>query len=310
MLPRLALPPTPATLALIAAAFALPGLFGHDLWKTHDAIGLGIVHDMATSGDALVPRIAGQPWLYDPPLYHWLALAFGKVLGGLLEFHAAARFASGALVLGAFWLIYRAARDWAREGDDRRTHAAAAMLVLLGSVGLLVAAHIALPELASLAAMCGALAALPHATRRPLPAGALFGAALGFAALSAVWVAPAALLAAVAAAHVACPEWRTRHAIRFFAAALPIALLVAASWPVALAWRAPEFFALWREAAWQPSGDPLSNLRYFLVTASWFAWPAWPLALWAAWSLRRRWSDPRLFVPAAASALMLPLAAW
>ena len=70
MLPRLALPPTPTTLALIALAFALPGLAGHDLWKTHDAIGLGIVHDMATSGAPLVPRIAGMPWLFDPPLYH------------------------------------------------------------------------------------------------------------------------------------------------------------------------------------------------------------------------------------------------
>jgi hypothetical protein len=50
------------------------------------------------------------------------------------------------------------------------------MLLLLGSVGLIVHAHEALPELASLAAMCGALATLPHAARRPLAAGALFGA--------------------------------------------------------------------------------------------------------------------------------------
>ena len=45
------------------------------------------------------------------------------------------------------------------------------MLVLLGSVGLMVHAHEALPELACLAALCGALAVLPHAARRPLPAG-------------------------------------------------------------------------------------------------------------------------------------------
>jgi len=310
MLPRLTLPPKPGTLALIALAFALPGLAGHDLWKTHDAIGLGIVHDMAEAGTPLVPRIAGNPWLFDPPPYHWLALGFGKALQLILEFHSGARLASGALVLAAFFLIYLAARHWAQSGEDRRAHGAAAMLVLLGSIGLMVHAHEALPELAALAALCGALAALPHAARRPLPAGALFGAALGFAALSAAWISPAALLVAVIAAHVACPQWRTRGAVGFIAVSLLVGSVIAASWPLALAWREPEAFSLWRTVAWQPIGDPAANLRYFLVTGSWFAWPAWPLAVWAAWSQRRRWNEPRLFVPAVASVLILLLSAY
>src|SRR5688572_15785342 len=129
MIPRFSLPPTPAALALIALAFTLPGLFGHDLWKTHDAIGLGIVHDMATSGSALVPRVAGNPWLFDPPLYHWVAAAFGFALRPILEFHSGARLASGALVLAAFWLIYLAARNWAAPQEDRRMSGAAALLV-------------------------------------------------------------------------------------------------------------------------------------------------------------------------------------
>ena len=183
----------------------------------------------------------------------------------------------------------------------RSARRAAEVLVLLGSIGLIVHAHEALPELAALAALCGALAALPHAARRPLHAGALFGAALGFAALSALWIVPASLLFATIAAHVLCPEWRTRNAVVFLPTALVIAFSIAASWPLALAWREPEAFSLWRTVAWQPLGDPLANLRYFLVTGSWFAWPAWPLALWAGWSLRRRWREPRLFVPAVAS---------
>ena len=308
--PLLRLPLPPLALALMALAFALPGLAGHDLWKTHDAIGLGIAHDMATSGSALVPSVAGQPWLFDPPLYHWLAVAFGKLFQLVLEFHSAARLASGALVLAAFWLIYLAARDWATEHDDRTTSGAAAMLVLLGSVGLMVHAHEALPELACLAALCGALAVLPHAARKPLPAGALFGVALGLAALSTVWIAPVSLFVAVTAAHVVCPDWRTRGGVVFILTSIVVGLLIASSWPLALAWRAPEAFATWRIVAWQPLGDPLANLRYFLVTGSWFAWPAWPLAAWAAWSLRRRWRDPRFFVPAAAVLVMLAGAAW
>ena len=74
--------------------------------------------------------------------------------------------------------------------------------------------------------------------------------------------------------------------------------------------RVPETFALWRTLAWQALGDPLANLRYFLVTGSWFAWPAWPLALWTLWSLRRRLLEPQLFVPAAALLLMFASLLW
>ncbi len=95
MIPRLALPPAPAVLALIALAFIAPGLAGHDLWKTFDAIGIEIAHQMHLSGDWVVPRVAGEPWLEDAPLYHWVALAFGKLLGWAIPFHNAARLASG-----------------------------------------------------------------------------------------------------------------------------------------------------------------------------------------------------------------------
>ena len=185
------------------------------------------------------------------------------------------------------------------------------MLVLLGSVGLMVHAHEALPELACLAALCGALAVLPHAARKPLAAGALFGVALGCAALSAIWIARGLAVRRGAARAPRLPGMA--HAQRGGSSSVLASSLrwsLAASWPLALAWRAPEAFALWRIVAWQPIGDPLANLRYFLVTGSWFALPGWPLALWAAWSLRRRWHEPRLFVPAVASLLMLAAAAY
>ncbi|HWD22435.1 MAG TPA: glycosyltransferase family 39 protein [Burkholderiales bacterium] len=306
MIPRLTLPPRPAALTLIALAFALPGLAGHDLWKSQDALGLGIVHGMATSGDYIVPRVGGWLWLTDPPLYHWVALAFGKALQPLLEFHAAARLASGAFVLAAFALIYRAASRW-----TDRTTAAAAMLLLLGSVGLMVHAHEAVPELAMLAALCGALAALPRAASHPLGAGIAFGIALGAAYLSSTWVAPTALFLAVAAAHFACPEWRTRGGVLFLALALLIAGVMAALWPLALVSRSEELFTVWWINTTEPHGSFGARLRYFLAAGSWFAWPAWPLALWTLWSLRRRWNEPRLFVPTLAVALTLAgLAAW
>ena len=290
MLPRLTLPPTPAVLALIALAFIAPGLVEHDPWKSFDAIGIEIAHQMHLSGDWVVPRLAGEPWLDDPPLYHWSALAFGKALGWAIPFHSAARLASGLWLAIALVFLYRL-------GD------AAAPLLLIGSIGLFVHAHEAIPDLAGLAAACAAFAVLPRAHERPWLRGAAFGAALGAAALAANWIVPAALAVAVAAAHVACAPWRTARALPFLLAATLAAVLVAGSWPFVLGQRAPDLLATWWSIATHTRGAWPQNLRYFLVAASWFTWPAWPLAAWALWALRRHLLATRLFVPAVALAL-------
>jgi 4-amino-4-deoxy-L-arabinose transferase-like glycosyltransferase len=290
MIPRLALPPAPAVLALIALAFIAPGLAGHDLWKSFDAIGIEIAHQMHLSGDWVVPRVAGEPWLEDAPLYHWIALAFGKLLGWAIPFHSAARLASGLCMLLAVYFLHRVA-------------GAAAPLLLIGSIGLLVHAHEAIPDLAGLAAICAAFAVLARAHHRPLFKGAAFGTALGLAALGGSWIVPAALAAAVLVAHAVCAPWRSGKALPFLVAAGCAAALVAASWPLALAQRAPELLGPWWDLATHTRGEFWPNLRYFLVTASWFAWPAWPLAGWALWALRSHWREPRLFVPPAAFAL-------
>ena len=309
MLPRLKLPLPPAALALLAAAFLLPGLAAHDPWKFQDAIAIGIAHTMAFDGELLVPSVAGMRWMYDPPLYHWVATALGKLFQFLLEFHAAARLASGLFVAAAFYLLYAAGRDGSAR-DDARVTASAGMLLLLGSVGLMVHAHEALPELASLAAVCGALATLPHASRRPLKTGALFGTALGLAFLAAGWIAPAALLLAVAVAHLACPRWRNRAGAEFLTTAFVTGLVIAAAWAVALALRSPDALREWWALAAQRQGEPLGNLRRLASTLAWFAWPAWPLALWSAWSLRRRWNEPQLFAPALTSLFLISLLVW
>ena len=302
--PRFALPPSRAALALFALAFVLPGLTGHDPWKSHDALGIGIIREMVTHGDPIVPRIAGYVWLADPPLFHWVSAAFAMIFGVFMQFHAAARLAAGAFMLAALWLLHVAAREGSLGEERSPTTGAGAVLLLLSSVGLMVHAHEALPELAGLAALCGALAVLPHAARRPVSAGTLFGAALGFGFLSSIWITPAALGLAVLAAHAWCPEWRTRNGLRFVAASLTSAAVISSSWPVTLYLSSPDLFQSWITITTRPYPPALGNLRYFLSTVSWFAWPAWPLALWAAWALRRRWNDPRVCVPALAALLM------
>jgi 4-amino-4-deoxy-L-arabinose transferase-like glycosyltransferase len=176
--------------------------------------------------------------------------------------------------------------------------------VLLGSLGLFVHAHTALPDLAALAAECAAFVGLARAARRPLKAGIAFGVALGIAFLSTGPLVPAALAATALIAHLACDELRTRRALLFLVPAAVVALLVAGSWPLALWLRAPDFAAAWWASATRPQGELAANLRYFAVTLSWFAWPAWPLAAWSAWALRSEWRKPRVFVPSVAAVLL------
>ncbi len=298
MPPRLTLPPSRAVLALLAAAFVLPGLIGHDPWKSFDAVAIEIASQMHRTGDWLVPRIAGEPWLEDPPFYHWTAAAFVKLLAWAVPVHAAVRLASGVFVLAALWFAYLAARHWAPR-ENRRLAGATAMLVLAGSVGLMVHAHEAVPDLAALAASCAAFVFLGRATRKPLGSGLAFGAALGAAFLSAGWVAPAAPGLAALATVLSCDSLRNRGGAVFLLAAAAVAAAVSASWPVALYAREAALAQQWWAGLAQPRGALGANLRYFAVTASWFTWPAWPIAAWTLWSARRSLREPRLFAPLA-----------
>ena len=303
MLPRPALVPTHAVLIVLALAFVAPGLVGHDPWRAFDVIAIEIVHQMHLSGDWIVPRLAGEPWLEDPPFYHWLALAFAKVFGSLLGFHNAVRLASGLAVLAALWFLYLAGRHSAAR--DPKTTGASAALLLMGSIGLIVHAHEAVPDLATLAASCAGLAFLMQSNRKKIKTGLAFGASLGIAFLSTGLMVPLVLAATALLAHLVCDEWRDRRALAFLAAAALACLALALAWPLALGLRAPELAQAWWYGATHVRGEFGANLRYYVVTASWFAWPAWPLAFWSAWLLRREWRSARVFVPAAAAVLAL-----
>ncbi len=310
---RLQLPPSHAVLIVLALAFVAPGLVGHDPWRAFDVIAIEIVHQMHLSGDWVVPRLAGQVWLEDPPFYHWLALAFAKASGWLLGFHNAVRLASGLMVMAALWFLYLAARHAAPSGEGRtgrRTAGACATLLLMGSVGLFVHAHEAVPDLAALAASCAALAFLIQSNGKEIKAGLAFGASLGIAFLSTGLVMPAVLGTTALLAHLACDDWRTTRAPRFLAAAALAFLVLAFSWPLALWLRAPELAQAWWYAATHARGEFGANLRYYLLTASSFARPAWPLAYWSAWTLRRESRTPRVLVPLIAAPLALLAIAW
>ncbi len=300
--PLLSLPPSPVLLTVLALAFVLPGLFGHDPWKSFDAIGVEIVHQMQLSGDWLIPRIAGEPWLEDPPLFHWISLLLAKFASLALPFHDAVRVASGLSVLAACSLLYRAIPGTIQE--ETRSQSSAAVLLLIGTIGLMVHAHEAITDLATLAACSAALATLPRANARPVSMGLLFGLALGLAFLSTGFVTPVAMLCAALLVTVVCVEMRNRRGALFLAIGATVMTAVAATWPLALRAHSPALFSLWLSQATSSHGGFAANLNYFLGISVWFLWPVWPLALWTLWARRTTLLSPELFFPLGAFVLL------
>jgi 4-amino-4-deoxy-L-arabinose transferase-like glycosyltransferase len=137
----------------LCAIWLLAGVVGHDPWKVDDVLHLGVAYGMA-GGDWLVPRIAGDPCLVSPPLYHWVAALCGKLLGWLLPWHDAARLAS--VLFGAAFLAILSRMAKQLLGASA---ALAAPLLAIGTLGLLVPLHEAQPAIVAITVSsfpCGA----------------------------------------------------------------------------------------------------------------------------------------------------------
>jgi 4-amino-4-deoxy-L-arabinose transferase-like glycosyltransferase len=304
MLPRLSLPLSKTMLALLAVVFVGPGLLSHDPWKSLDAITIEIAHQMAVTGDWLVPRLAGEPWMSQAPLYPWVGALLGTLLGPFIPFHGAVRLASALFMLAALACAYFAARGWygteaAQSGDPeaRRAPAVSAMLLLIGSVGLFVHAHEATPELATLAAVAGFLAASPHAISAPLRAGLGAGLALGATLLGTGPAVTVALFVALVATWLVSPEWRNARGALFLIVSALVAAALAAAWLVPLAMRDASLLEQWWREAVVPEGGLIENLRYYLVTLSWSSFPSWLFIPWTLWMRRRRLRAASVFLP-------------
>ena len=88
-------PPVPGFwLALLALAYLLPGLIGHDLWKSDDAIGFGVAYSMLQTHHWLIPSLAAEPYYRDGPLYYWVAALCARAFSPLLALHDGARIAT------------------------------------------------------------------------------------------------------------------------------------------------------------------------------------------------------------------------
>ena len=275
--------PSPWFWALVVL-YMLLGLVGHDPWKGDDAVGFGIAWTMAhgTWQDWLLPNIAGQAVAEEGPLAFWLAALFIQLFGTLLQQHDAARLASAVWTAITIISVHRAARTLDTESTGRL-----AVLALLACLGLLTHSHQTAAEPAFLAGWSLVLWALARNRDFGWKGALLLAAGLAICYLSR-HIAPTRLVLLAIGLTWFAPGNRFagwRDAMWKIGAFISAHLLF-------LAWALPAgdsaaFHDGYRAWNAQQTGFPDANAwRYYGKTLLWFAFPAWPVALW--WVLKKR----------------------
>jgi 4-amino-4-deoxy-L-arabinose transferase-like glycosyltransferase len=284
-------------LAGLCVAWLLAGLVGHAPWKGPDAETFASLLAAREQADWLFPQPAAASRT-DSTLYLWLAQASALLFSSLLPLHDAARLASGLLVGVSLWLTGLAARRLYGEASTW-----VAVLALLGCVGLLVPAHEINAHTAQLATMSLFIYGLASMLGQPLAGGGLAGLGLAGLLLSGAWGVALALALALLLLPVLFPSWRTSARVGGSWFALTVVLALCGAWALAVHGRYPERLAeAWQQAVSRVvllgGGERKYNPVYFFNALTWFAWPAWPVAGWAVYRLRREgWDSVRLWMP-------------
>ena len=283
-------------LFLLCAAWLLPGLIGHAPWKGGDGEHFVLLWLL------LHNDIAPQTVAATPPLYYWVASATAWLTSPFLPLADGARLSSGVFVALALVFISRSAR--VLYGVDA---AWAAALTLLGSIGLLVRGHelnAATAQFAAAAVMLYGIARMPQAKRGgwALGIGAVLMLLAGGAAEAALFLLLAWLLP------VLLVEYRTPAARRTLIWGTVIALAASALWLAYLTTQSIPFLRAFNLQRWL--GHTALQPAYYPSILGWYAWPAWPLALWALYWNRRKWRTPGIVLPVGALLSVLILYAF
>ncbi|CAM3374327.1 hypothetical protein [Paracidovorax anthurii] len=290
-------------LLLLCLAYVVPGFVAREPWKNADVTAFGYMLELARENTAwMSPSLAGMAPDTEGLLPYWLGALAVRAAPAWLPVEMAARLPFVALLVitlvATWWGMYHLARSpgaqpvafafggEAHPSDYARAMADGALLALLACLGLAQLSHEItsyLTQLACTALLFFAAASLPHRRLLALAAAALglFGLVLsGAPTIATLLGGGSALLVSCTACAPENPDSRSPKTPRGWIWGLALAglTLLAATLAGAMdLWR-------WRLAAEGETKEWQSLVRMLI----WFAWPAWPLALWTLWRWRHQ----------------------
>ena len=282
-----------ALIAILALAWMLPGLVGHEPWKPDEAYNFGLVYHMIQSGNWLTLHLPDEAPFASPPLYYMTAALFGKILSPLFSLPDAMRLATGFYM--GISLIFTALAGRILYGNGRY-----AVLILAGSLGLLGHAHQLIADSALFAGCAVAICGFALFPNRALLGGCLAGIGMGIGFLSKGLVGIAFFLPPLLLLPLLGRPWRNlRYAV--FLAAAAVFLLPWSIWPYLLYEDHPALFSAWWHSSFSLSlglGREVQHHPFFyLGVLPWFAWPTLPLAIASLWHERRRLGEEKMLLP-------------
>lgn len=265
------------------------GLFGREPYKPDEAYTVGLVKSMIESGDWVVPRLVGEPFMEKPPLFYAVAAVSAQATKAWLPLHEGARFA--VLLFVGTGLLAIGAAGRALYGDGA---GGVSVLLLLATFGALFRLHQLIADTALFAGIAigqyGLVVARDRGRRGGIALG--LGAAVAFMAKGLLGIG---ILGVASVLLASLPRWRTREYVRALCWAAAVAVPLVAVWPTALYLRSAELFHVW---FWDNnigrffglnSLGPKSEPFFYVRILWWYAWPCWPLLAWWVYrSLRER----------------------
>lgn len=293
----------PWLLLLLCTVWVVMGLWGHHPWKPDELPLAAVIKKMLLTHAWQNPTLAGQPFASGSPLYLWFAALSAKVFSPwLLPLHDAARLSTGVFMGLALWWMGLAGRTLLPK-----RHGRVLVVVLIGCVGLVLHGHLLSGSVAGLAGFALAFLAWAWLYRQRRGAYVLLVLAVALIALTAG--ALACLMVCLQSLFLSfLPAWRIKLKVPFLVIALVLGLALAAGcWFLFYAHPQQAWLDYWRADFTPTLFNPFVRLFFYIKNLAWFAWPALPLAMWAAWRHRRSWrSNPVLQL--AFSSFMLWLA--
>ena len=309
-------------LLALLVLYIVAGLFGRDPWKIDDVASLASMLSALQYGYAawLLPQVGPSILADGGPIVTWVGASLIYLLDPWLSPITTYRFTNllwfglmawtlwyGAYLLGRRPETQPLALPFGGEPSEKdygRMLADVALLLLLGTAGILVKIHEVSDLPAALAWQAIALCAVARMVDKPKLGSTFLGLALAGMFLTRGWPGIAPILLALLIIFIPNgPLARTRT---WLAWSLLIASLLVMVWW----WPASQIPGSWMThfIHWNQTyyGLPRADaLLWPFRDLPWFLWPTWPLAMIAIWKWRAWILSPHLLIPVSFAASVL-----